>query len=329
MIGFADTGVDLDHEDLAGRVVAHTSCVGGCGAGSGQDDSGHGTFVAGIATASAGNGVGIAGVAPGARLVVAKVLDGRKRGQVDDITAGIRWLVDNGAKVVNVSISDGSGATASAAQALHGALEYAWARGAVPVVAAGHSDYGRTNAIVVTSTRADGGPAPASGRLGTAKWGVAAPGGDPQACRKRADDPTCVVSTSWAPGRANAYIGEAGSSAAVAHVSGVVAQLLAVGLGQRDAVERVLETLDPTRPCGRGCRGVVDAARALGVQSSPRPHPVAESAAVAAPTTPPPAGPATAVTSPQPQRPLPPDALLPDGRLRAARARWSVAETSS
>ena len=78
-IGIVDTGVDLNHEDLAGKVVDHASCVGAAGdaskcTGSAQDDQGHGTHVAGIAAAIKDNGKGIAGVAPEAELVVAKVL---------------------------------------------------------------------------------------------------------------------------------------------------------------------------------------------------------------------------------------------------------------
>src|ERR671928_1415712 len=105
-IGIVDTGVDLTHEDLAGKVVAHTSCVGALGdpakcSGSGQDDQGHGTHVSGIAAARRDNNVGIAGVAPDAQLVVAKALSAQGAGTVEDINAGIMWVVDHGAQVVN------------------------------------------------------------------------------------------------------------------------------------------------------------------------------------------------------------------------------------
>ena len=298
-IGVVDSGIDLDHEDLGPRVAAHVSCIGGCGGRPGQDDSGHGTFVAGVAGASADNGVGVAGVAPDATLVVAKVLNRRMEGRVDDIRAGIRWVVDHGAKVVNVSISDGGSATASAAPALRSALEYAWQRGAVPVVAAGTSDYGNTNAIVVTGTTASGGLAPASGRLGRAKWGLAAPGGDPRFCTRRDNPAQCITSTSWSPGRSNHYRTASGSSAAAPHVSGVIAQLLAAGYDQRGAVERVLATADGGR---------LDAAAALGV---PR---------VAAPV-PPPTPPPTPSPPPPPSPPLyvPPPLAAPAG-MRAAQS---------
>src|SRR5437868_12215308 len=70
-VGIVDSGVFAQQEDLAGKVVAATDCIntggdpGACH-GTGQDDSGHGTHMAGIAAASKDNGRGMAGVAPGA-----------------------------------------------------------------------------------------------------------------------------------------------------------------------------------------------------------------------------------------------------------------------
>ena len=85
-IGIVDTGIDLEHEDLAGKVVESTSCVGSGGdqakcKGSAQDDQGHGTHVGGIAAASKDNGKGIAGVAPDAQLVIAKAMNAQGMGQ--------------------------------------------------------------------------------------------------------------------------------------------------------------------------------------------------------------------------------------------------------
>src|SRR5947199_1324066 len=59
-IGIVDTGVDLLHEDLTGKIMAATTCIGAAGdparcAGTGADDNGHGTHVAGIAAAVRGN----------------------------------------------------------------------------------------------------------------------------------------------------------------------------------------------------------------------------------------------------------------------------------
>ncbi len=107
-IGIVDSGVDLGHEDVAGQIVDHASCVGSAGdaarcADTGQDLNGHGTHVAGIAAAVDGNGKGIAGVAPAAKLVVARVMSPAGAGTTEDINAGIRWVVDHGARVVNLT----------------------------------------------------------------------------------------------------------------------------------------------------------------------------------------------------------------------------------
>src|SRR5207237_4144868 len=96
-IGIVDSGVEAGHEDLAGKVVAATDCINTGGdpracAGSGQDDSGHGTHMAGIAAAAKDNGRGIAGVAPDAELVVARVLT-NEGGSIVDVEAGLRWVV--------------------------------------------------------------------------------------------------------------------------------------------------------------------------------------------------------------------------------------------
>ena len=105
-IGIVDTGVDLGHQDLAGKVVDNTSCINSGGdpskcSGSAQDDNGHGTHVSGIAAADTNNGVGVAGAAPQAQLVVAKVLDSNGSGSFSDVNGGIKWVVDHGAKVVS------------------------------------------------------------------------------------------------------------------------------------------------------------------------------------------------------------------------------------
>ena len=162
-IGIVDTGVDLAHEDLAGQVLASTSCIdtGGDPArctGSGQDDQGHGTHVAGIAAAARDNGKGIAGVAPGARLLVAKALDAEGAGTTEDINAGIRWVVDHGAQVVNLSLGGNFVIDSLFGTSLDEGVRYAWSRGAIPVLAAGNtnllgllgsSQYGTLPAVVV------------------------------------------------------------------------------------------------------------------------------------------------------------------------------------
>jgi subtilisin family serine protease len=120
-VAILDTGVDLDHPDLAGAVVAqHCFCEdnlpgpGGCcpnglneqsGAGSGQDDHGHGTRVAGVVT-SAGVSAPLGG-APAAQLVAVKVLNAGGGGSLSDILAGLDWVLafQPNVSVVNMSLA--------------------------------------------------------------------------------------------------------------------------------------------------------------------------------------------------------------------------------
>src|SRR5438067_10520008 len=106
-VGIVDTGIDFIHPELVGKVVASANCLSHpCteGAGLAQDDDNHGTHVSGIIAAQANNGVGIAGVAYDAQLVVAKALDCTGGGNTSDIAKGIDWVVGQGAKVVNLSL---------------------------------------------------------------------------------------------------------------------------------------------------------------------------------------------------------------------------------
>ncbi|HVF53903.1 MAG TPA: S8 family serine peptidase [Actinomycetota bacterium] len=137
-IAVIDTGIDLDHPDL--NVVASTNCsVSGiltttC-SGSGDDDNGHGSHVAGTAAAK-DNSIGVVGVAPGARLHAVKVLDATGNGLGGGIIAGLDWV---GARtstidVVNMSLS-GDGYFAAERTAIQRLVN----AGVVVVVAAGNA----------------------------------------------------------------------------------------------------------------------------------------------------------------------------------------------
>jgi subtilisin family serine protease len=276
-IGIVDTGVDSDHPDLAGKVEAQANCIGGaCRDVPATDGEGHGTAVAGIAAATAGNGVGIAGVAPDARLIVAKALDDRGAGDTEDINNAIRWVVDHGARVVNLSLGDASVVvTARLGSSLASAIEYAWSKGAIPVLAAGNyavglsdgssANYGNLDAVVVGATDKAGAVSWFSTPLGDAKWGIVAPGGDDKG--KGAD----ILS----PIPGGKYDWLAGTSMATPHVSGALALLLATGLTPSAAVERLLATADHATACGDGCRGRLRIDAALAPLAPARPEPAA------------------------------------------------------
>jgi subtilisin family serine protease len=135
-IAILDTGADLAHPMLAGRVTGGWDFVDGdadpSDVGDGLDNDGdgwvdeargHGTHVAGIAVV----------VAPEAELLVARVLDTEGRGDMATVARAVRWAVAQGARVINLSLG---GLTRSDAVQL--ALEEATAWGAVSVAAAGN-----------------------------------------------------------------------------------------------------------------------------------------------------------------------------------------------
>jgi subtilisin family serine protease len=275
-IGIVDTGVDLTHEDLASHIVDQTSCVDTAGntfkcTGSAQDDYGHGTHVAGIAAAIKDNNIGVTGVAPDAQLVVAKVFKGATA-NADDVSAGIKWVVDHGAKVVNLSLGGALFiASSTFGSELNEGVEYAWNHGAIAVVASGNDDlfgagigsseYGNMNALVVGATGHDDKVTGYSSPTGNAKWAIMAPGGT--GGRTDADN---IYSTYWSKGKKNQYGYLAGTSMATPHVTGAVALLLAEGLTKDQVVERILATADAV-PCGANsdhCRGRLNVARAAG-----------------------------------------------------------------
>ena len=129
-IAILDTGVDLDHPDLAGKLVAIKNFTSSPTA---DDLRGHGTHVAGIAAALTNNGIGVAGLGYSATLMNVKVLGDDGFGFYSWIANGIVWAADNGADIINMSLSG-----SSASSTWESAVNYAWNRGVLIVAAAGN-----------------------------------------------------------------------------------------------------------------------------------------------------------------------------------------------
>ncbi|MFJ8229219.1 S8 family peptidase [Streptomyces sp. NPDC094448] len=100
-IAVLDTGIDSTHPDLAGRVVAEKNFSASPTA---ADRDGHGTHVASTAAGTGKKDARFKGVAPGAELINAKVLDDSGSGDDSGIVAGIDWAVAQGAGVLNLSL---------------------------------------------------------------------------------------------------------------------------------------------------------------------------------------------------------------------------------
>ena len=265
-IAVVDTGIDLDHPDLKSKIVKPVACIDGTCAAGGNDDNGHGTHVAGIAAAVTGNGVGIAGVAPGAKLMPVKVLDAEGSGDCNDIEMGIRFAADNGARVINLSLGpELPGLLAVLLQGgcisgLEAAATYAWNKGIFVVIAAGNnglrSVYDSAALEVVGATGPDDQPASYS----SSGADVYAPGGDASSCATT----TCIFS-SWTGG---GYALNQGTSMATPHVSGIAALLFARGYSNAQIRQRLAATADTVGGILR-----VNASRAVGPAASTPPAP--------------------------------------------------------
>ncbi len=138
-VAVVDSGVDGGHPDLAGRIAGSRSFVGTSAL---VDEFGHGTIVAGEIAASVDNGVGIAGVGIPVELLVAKVVGAQGGISIADEARAIRWAVDEGARVINLSLGGPRNParpgldTYSALE--HDAVDYATRHGVVVVAAAGN-----------------------------------------------------------------------------------------------------------------------------------------------------------------------------------------------
>ncbi|HEY9842088.1 MAG TPA: S8 family serine peptidase [Candidatus Obscuribacterales bacterium] len=105
IVAVVDTGVDYNHPDLVGNVIKGKDFTGEDPAGLDPIDSfGHGTHVAGIIAAHANNQIGVAGVAPNVKILAVKVLSAKGGGSLFAIAGGIKFSVDAGAKIVNLSL---------------------------------------------------------------------------------------------------------------------------------------------------------------------------------------------------------------------------------
>lgn len=224
-VAVLDTGIDVNHPDLAGQIDDTASFVPGEAI---ADINGHGTHVAGtIVGTGAASGGDYRGVAPGADLIVGKVLGGPDGyGQDSWVMAGMQWAAESGADVVSMSLgdtvpSDGSDPMSQMVDAL--SAQY----GTLFVIAAGNSGPesistpgAAASALTVAATDkqdnlawfSSTGPLAVSGAM---KPDIAAPGVDITAAR----------SQEMTDGGEGLYRTISGTSMATPHVSGAAAIL--------------------------------------------------------------------------------------------------------
>lgn len=259
VIAILDTGVDPTHPDLAAHLEPGIDLVDGDGRPT--DPNGHGTHVAGIAAAVRGNGGGIAGAAPDARLLPVRVLRADGSGVARTIADGVDWATAHGADVINLSVG-GEGLTDALFQngPLNRAVRNAAARGVVVVAAAGN-DAVSENAyrptvpvLVVNATDRVGRAAPFT-TFGDA-GAVAAPG-----MGITSTAPTGPT-VRW-PAGTDGYASMDGTSMSAAFVSATAALLLAEGLSVDEVRRSLTDTARNPDDDARLGVGLVDAAAAV------------------------------------------------------------------
>lgn len=280
IVAVVDTGVNATHPDLRGHVLPGRDFVDDDADAS--DGKGHGTHVAGTIAAVTGNNLGVSAVAPEARILPVRVLGSSGEGDPGDVASGIRWAVDRGAKIINLSLAQDANDGVALGDSLlrdtrvDDAIKTAARNGALVVVAAGNRDAGgeshtsydaTTPGVIVVgaTTRKDL-------RAAYSNYGdgldVVAPGGGSATDAKACTSSDWVVSTWWNPAtKQSDYGGGCGTSMAVAHVSGVAALLLSRGLSNVAAVQRIIATAVDLGPHGKDLQtgyGRVDAFRAVG-----------------------------------------------------------------
>jgi len=233
------------------------------------DRNGHGTFVAAEVAESTNNGIGLTGLAYGASIMPVRVLDNNGDGDAVTIARGIRYAVERGARVINLSLEFDVGISAADIPGIISALGYAHRHGAVVVAAAGNEGISQlaypaadTAAIAVGATTRDRCLAYYS-NFGPALELVAPGGGDDAAL----SDPDCHPNDflnmppiyqmtladppfSWSR---FGYPGDVyGTSMAAPEVAATAALVVASGvIGPRPTPEQVLRRLEQTaQPLG-------------------------------------------------------------------------------
>jgi thermitase len=124
VIAVIDSGVESTHPDLAGKLAAGWNFL--LDSADTSDTLGHGTAVAGAASAASDNGIGVAGVSWNSRIMPLAVVDQNDFAAYSNIATAIQYAADHGARIINISI----GGTNSSA-ALQSAVDYAWSKNAV------------------------------------------------------------------------------------------------------------------------------------------------------------------------------------------------------
>lgn len=227
------------------------------------DHNGHGTHVASTIGEETGNGVGVTGIAYRARLMPVRVLDSRGEGEASVIARGIRFAVQHGADLINLSLEFPTSVGANEIPDIIDALRYAHRRGVTVVAASGNSlarsvAYpARAGHVISVGSVTERGCRSYFSNAGSG-LDLVAPGGGPDA--ELGSDPRChpydepgrnIFQMTYAHTRSVRRFGlpddYEGTSMAAAHVTGIAALVIATKvLGPHPTPDALLRQLKRT-----------------------------------------------------------------------------------
>jgi serine protease len=209
-----------------------------------NDRNGHGTFVASTIAEATNNGVGLTGLAYGVHIMPIRVLDTQGEGEASTIAEGVRFAVNHGAQVVNLSLEFSPGVKASDIPELIEAIRYAHRHRVLVTAAAGNEGHtavaypAHAPYVISVGATTEHGCLAAYSNDGSGLT-LVAPGGGPDA--DLLGDPNCkpeqpgrdiyqVTFTGSSPRRFGIPSGYEGTSMATPHVSAVAALVIASGV---------------------------------------------------------------------------------------------------
>lgn len=135
--------MDSTHPDLTAQIVPGWNTFENTS--NSADVTGHGTIVASVAAAAGNNGIGVASVAYGSKIMPIRVTDAAGTAYTSTIASGLTWAADHGARVANVRFQ---GASASAT--VSSAAQYMRSKGGVVVGSSGNSGASRPTPRLTT-----------------------------------------------------------------------------------------------------------------------------------------------------------------------------------
>ncbi len=232
-----------------------------------NDHNGHGTDVAGTIAEATNNGKDLTGLAYGVHIMPVRVLDSEGDGDASVIAKGVRFAVNHGARVINLSLEFPTGITASDIPELISALRYANRHRVVVVAAAGNEAHAaaaypaRAPSVIAVGASTEHGCLASYSNYGTGLT-LVAPGGGPDATLP--GDPNChpeappgqdifqVTFTGSSPRKFGIPGGYEGTSMATPHVAATAALVIASGvLGRHPTPKQIAARLIATaRPLG-------------------------------------------------------------------------------